>query len=129
MGALVVFFSLTVKAGERVLFLFYVENQLGFNETNVATYVLLHSFGGVLAQSLILNALVQRTGERNVVIIAMLCGGLSSFLYGVARNSTLIYIGSIIFAYAFPVEAANSKRFRENDEGMSKGLLSEHGVL
>lgn len=204
--ALVVFFSLTVKAGERVLFLFYVENQLGFNETNVATYVLLHSFGGVLAQSLILNALVQRTGERNVVIIAMLCGGLSSFLYGVARNSTLIYIGSIIFAisgidnatissmlsfnveeheqgiiqgvnaavqafassigpvflnyvfditengaflgpstfffvatlfytiavafaYAFPVEAANSKRFRENGEGMSKGLLSEHGVL
>jgi len=94
----VVILSITVKAGERVLFLFYMEGQLGFTGSNVATYTLIHSYGGVLAQSFILNAMVQRIGERNVVIIAMICGAFSSFLYGIAKSPTLIYIGALIFA-------------------------------
>lgn len=120
---LLLFFSSLVRAGERTLFLFYMESQLGFTEKNVATYVLFNAFGGVLAQSFILNELVQRFGERRVIIIAMCCGALSSFMYEIARYPTIVYIGAAIFSISGIDNATISSILSYNVEEYEQGLI------
>jgi len=119
----VLFLSSLVRSGERTLFLFYMESQLGFTEKNVATYVLFNAFGGVLAQSFILNYLVQRFGERKVIIIAMCCGALSSFMYEVAHYPTLVYIGAAIFSISGIDNATISSILSYNVEEYEQGLI------
>jgi len=119
----VLFLSFLVKAGVRTLFLFYMESQLGFTEQNVATYVFFNTFGGLLTQSIILNELVQRFGERKVIIIAMGCGALSCFIYEIARHPLLVYIGAVIFSLSGVDNATMSSILSYNVEEYEQGLI------
>lgn len=90
--AVVYLASETMKSGEKVLFLFYAEGQIGFNAQDTALYVFIKAFAGILSQLFLLNWCVQRLGERKTVIVALTIGSLYSFLYGFTSNKILIFV-------------------------------------
>ena len=119
--------SAIVKAGERVNLLFYAEGQIGFTEANVATYSLVHSITIIIVQSVGLNSLIQRIGERNVLIVSMFCGMIFSFMYGIAKVPFFIYLGGVFSALSGMDFATISSIMSFNVEKYEQGKIQ--GVL
>ena len=89
-----------MKQGIIIVILFYVEEQLGFSSQDVATYVSIHSITGITVQIFLLNFLIQRIGERKVLLVALSIGVIFCFMYGIAEGPTLIYVAAMLSSVA-----------------------------
>jgi DHA1 family tetracycline resistance protein-like MFS transporter len=90
------FFSGCVSAGDHTLFLYYVEENFGFNDKDVAMLFLLIGVMGIVVQSVILKPLNSMIGERRVIMVAFLVGALHNFLYGIAQSKRTMFISASI---------------------------------
>jgi len=133
----ILFLSHLVKGGEDVIFAFYANGQLGFSEDETATYLLIRSLANVFAYSVLLNSLIQRVGERKTLIIAMTCGVVFSLTYGLAKGTTLIYIGSAISGVTVmnipTIQSIMSSNVEKHEQGTIQGVILSiqalaHGV-
>jgi len=124
----VVVLSLITKAGEQTVQVFYFEGQLGFTQQDISIFLVIHSGAIVIAQSIVLHALIQRIGERYVVIVTMIAGVIFSFLYGIAKSPALIYFAAVISAASgmsfSTFSSMMSFNVKEYEQGSIQGVLA-----
>jgi len=118
----VVVLSGMVVAGDKIILLFYVQGQLGFTDREISTLVLLHAFVALCTQTFLLKRLVQKVGERYVVIFSMFFGVIYNFLYGVSTSTSVVMFGialSAITGMAYPT-ASSMMSFNAGEEEQGK---------
>lgn len=87
-----------VKGGERSIFLYFIQGQLGFDASDIATYTVIHSISAFFVNTYILKKSVQIFGERNVLIVCMVLGIVFNVMYGIAHRKIMIYVGVVFSA-------------------------------
>lgn len=90
------FFSGCVGSADLALFIYYVEENLGFNAKDIAVLFLMRGLSGILVQTVILKPLNSVIGERRVIMFAFSVGALHNYLYGVATSKRMFFIASTI---------------------------------
>lgn len=90
------FFSGCVSAGDHTLFLYYVEENFGFNDRDIAMLFLIIGVMGIIVQATVLKPLNSLIGERRVIMVAFLVGALHNFLYGIAQSKKTMFIAASI---------------------------------
>lgn len=125
--SLLAFFSGMVTAGDQTLLIYYVEERLGFNDQDVATMFLIVGVLGILSQAVLLKPFIECAGERMVVTFCFIVGALDNFLYGLADEKTLIFVGMACGAVtnmAFPtISAIKANNVDESEQGRIQGAL------
>ena len=103
------FFSGMVSSADQTFMLYYVEEQLGFTDDNVALLFVLVGMLGILVQGVFIKPVNDCIGERFVICLSFLLGSVSHILYGIAKSKALIYVGVVISSFAgmsFPTISA-----------------------
>lgn len=90
------FFSGCVGSADLALFIYYVEENLGFNAKDIAVLFLMRGLSGIFVQTVILKPLNNVIGERRVIMFAFSVGALHNYLYGVATSKRMFFIASTI---------------------------------
>ena len=90
------FFSGCITTAHHTLFLYYLEENFGFNDKDIAILLLIIGLMGLLVQVVILKPLNSFIGERRVIVVAFLVGSLHNYLYGVAKSKRTIFISATI---------------------------------
>ena len=85
------FFSGMVSSGDQGLIIYYVEERLGFDASDVAFLFLVVGGLGFLTQVLVLKPLNDFIGERLVVVVCFVISTIHNTMYGLAQNKTEIY--------------------------------------
>ena len=90
------FFSGCISTADHTLFLYYVEDNFGFNDNDVAILFMIIGVMGIFVQTVVLKPLNSLIGERRVIIVAFLVGALHNYMYGVAKTKMTIFISATI---------------------------------
>ena len=121
------FFSGVVSTADHTLFLYYVEENYGFNDRDIAKLFLIIGIMGIIVQTVILKPLNSWIGERRVIIVAFLVGALHNYMYGVAKDKSTIFMGATIASLtgmSFPtISAIKSNNVDELEQGRIQGAL------
>jgi len=121
------FFSGMVSSGDQTLLLYYVEERLAFNDHDVATMFLIMGLLGIFAQAVLLKPFIECVGERLVVTFCFLVGAADNFMYGIAKDKTLVFVamglGSLT-NMSFPtISAIKANNVNESEQGRIQGAL------
>ncbi|KAL7535366.1 hypothetical protein ACHAXR_006446, partial [Thalassiosira sp. AJA248-18] len=121
------FFSGIVSTADHTLFLYYVEENFGFDDNDIAKLFLIIGIMGIFVQTVVLKPLNSWIGERRIIIVAFLVGALHNYLYGVAKAKKTIFISATIASLtgmAFPtISAIKSNNVDELEQGRIQGAL------
>lgn len=90
------FFSGCISTADHTLFIYYVEENFGFNDKDIAILFLIIGSMGIFVQAILLKPLNSLIGERRVIVVAFLVGALHNFLYGIATTKRTIFISATI---------------------------------
>jgi len=125
--ATLAFFSGMSSAADQSLTIYYVEQQLQFNDRDVAYLFMIIGLLGIIVQGVLLNKFIYWLGERNVISIAFFFGVLSNILYAFASGRSGIYIGATVgcvTGMAFPtISAIKANNVDEHEQGQIQGAL------
>lgn len=125
--AAVAFFSGIVGTADQTLLIYYVRENIGFDDEDVATLFLTIGAMSILVQTALLKPLNSAIGERRVVMVAFLVGALHNCLYGVAAAKSTIFVAAALASLtmmAFPTIAAiKSNNVDESEQGQIQGAL------
>jgi Na+/melibiose symporter-like transporter len=86
------FLSAAVYETDKSLVLFYIEEHLNVDDADIAQMFFFMGILGVLMQALGLQPLINLMGERGLLVVSFLSGTLHNFLYGAAKNKTVITV-------------------------------------
>ena len=103
------FFSGIVGSADMALFVYYVEENLDFNEKDIAVMFLIRGVSGILVQAFVLKPLNSAIGERRVIIFAFFVGAVHNYFYGIATTKRLFLISATIATFtsmSFPTISA-----------------------
>lgn len=121
------FFSGCIGSADHTLFLYYVEENFGFNDSDIATLFLIIGIMGIFVQTVILKPFNSLVGERRVVIVSFLVGSLCNYLYGVAETKRTIFVSATLASLtgmSFPtISAIKSNNVDEMEQGRIQGAL------
>jgi len=121
------FFSSVVSSADQTLFLYYVEENFGFGDKDIAILFLIIGIMGMFVQTVLLKPLNSLIGERRVIIVAFLVGTLHNYLYGVAKKKSTIFISATIASLtgmSFPtISAIKANNVDELEQGRIQGAL------
>ncbi|KAL3785134.1 hypothetical protein HJC23_013293 [Cyclotella cryptica] len=121
------FFSGCVGSADLALFIYYVEENLGFNAKDIAILFLMRGLSGVFVQTVILKPLNSFIGERRVIMFAFSVGALHNYLYGIATSKRMFFIASTIATFtsmSFPtISAIKANNVDEIEQGRIQGAL------
>ncbi len=90
------FFSGCISTADHTLFLYYAEENFGFNDKDIAILFLIIGVMGILVQTVVLKPLSCRIGERRVIMVAFVVGALHNLLYGIAKGKRTLFASAII---------------------------------
>jgi len=121
------FFSGIVSTADHTLFLYYVEENFGFNDKDIAILFLIIGITGIFVQTVMLKPLNSLIGERRVIIVAFLVGALHNYLYGIANAKSTIFVSATIASLtgmSFPtISAIKANNVDELEQGRIQGAL------
>lgn len=121
------FFSGCVSTADHALFLYYVEENFGFNDSDIATLFMIIGIMGIFVQMVILKPFNSLVGERRVVIASFLVGALCNYIYGAAESKRAIFVSATLASLtglAFPtISAIKSNNVDEMEQGRIQGAL------
>lgn len=103
------FFSGIVGSADMALFVYYVEENLSFNERDIAMLFLTRGLSGIIVQTCILKPLNSAIGERRVIIFAFFIGALHNYMYGIAKTKMTFLVAATIATFtsmSFPTISA-----------------------
>jgi len=125
--SLLAFFSGMVSSGDQVLLVYYIEDRLGFTESDVSIVFLIIGVFGLLAQGVLLKPLNDCVGEKMVVALCFFIGAVDNCMYGIAQNKATIYAAvalSALTGMAFPtISAIKANNVDEAEQGRIQGAL------
>lgn len=121
------FFAAMVFAVDATLVIYYIQETLDVQKTDIASMTLALGIAGVLTQGGLMQPLIARLGEKGVLILAYLCGTLHNFLYGAAGSKATIYVALIVSQLTkmnFPIlSSMASKDVPPHEQGRVQGAL------
>ena len=121
------FFTGMVQSGDQVLLLYYLEDQLSFNQKDIAVMFLTIGITGIIVQVFIMKPLNDRVGEKMVIAISFMCGSIVNFLYGIASHKSTIFCALILSGFngmSFPtISAIKANNVHESEQGRIQGAL------
>jgi len=121
------FFSGCVSSADHTLFIYYVEENFGFNDKDIAILFFIIGITGIFVQAVVLKPFTGLLGERRVVIVAFLVGSLHNYLYGVAKAKSTFFMTATIASLtnmSFPtISAIKSNNVGELEQGRVQGAL------
>merc|ERR1719215_176229 len=125
--AFLAFFSGLAVSGDRGLLIYYVQDQLNFNNTDIAKLFLILGFLGIAVQAGLLGPLTRTIGEKNVVIICFTSGAIHNVMYGLASTKNTIFFAVIFSTFSglsYPtISAIKSNNVDESEQGRIQGAL------
>lgn len=127
------FFSNMVFAADYTLVLFYVEEQLGVGDKDIASMLLMMGMAGILLQGGAIQPLVRWMGERRLLMATFAFGTFHNFLYGLATTKSTIYIALVVAQLTklnTPVLSSMASKDASIDEqGRIQGALSASNAI
>ena len=90
------FFSGIVGSADMALFIYYVEENLGFDAKDIAMLFLVRGLTGIFVMAVLLKPLNSLIGERRVIMFAFFIGAVHNYLYGIATTKRTFFIASTI---------------------------------
>ncbi|CAB9510394.1 Hippocampus abundant transcript-like protein 1 [Seminavis robusta] len=125
--AVLAFFSGMVSSGDQTLLVYYLEERLAFKDSDVATMFMINGLLGVFAQAAILKPSIDCIGERMVLACCFVLGAIDNFMYGIARDKSVIFAAGAIGALSmvsFPtISAIKANNVNESEQGRIQGAL------
>jgi Na+/melibiose symporter-like transporter len=103
------FFSGMVSSGDQSLLVYYLEERLGFEASDVAYLFLIFGGMGFVTQILILKPLNDLLGERWLITTCFVISVLHNAMYGLATTKSTIYVSAALGALtmmAYPTISA-----------------------
>jgi DHA1 family tetracycline resistance protein-like MFS transporter len=126
--ALLAFLCGIVSSGDKSLILYYIQEQLGFTDQDIAHLFLVVGILGIVSQACLLKILNDAIGERGVVMLGFGLGTIHNALYGLATTKSTIFIAAsiaTIVAMIHPTLAAIlSNNVQECEYGRIQGALA-----
>ena len=120
-------FTGMVQSGDQVLLIYYLENQLSFQQTDVSVLFLIIGVTGILVQVLVMKPLNDAVGEKAVVVVSFLAGALDNAVYGLAKTKTAVFCAVAISSLAtmsFPtISAIKANNVGDSEQGRIQGAL------
>ena len=89
-----------VKAGERGVFLYFIQGQLGFNANNIAAYMWEFCIATFISNTFLLSKLLQMFGDRQILIWCCIVGTVYNMMYAIIKTKFVVYIGSVMAAFS-----------------------------
>jgi DHA1 family tetracycline resistance protein-like MFS transporter len=127
------FFSAMVFASDATLVVYYIEDVLDVNQNDIAGMFLVLGVFGILVQACFLKVLIEKLGEKGLLVTSFVCGIIHNTLYSIARSKKTIYLALIISQLTktnFPIiSSMASKDVATNEQGRIQGALFAVGAI
>ncbi|KAL7569056.1 hypothetical protein ACA910_016899 [Epithemia clementina (nom. ined.)] len=121
------FFSGISSSGDRSLFLYYIEERIGFRDKDIAVFFLVVGVAGIFVQGVFLKIINDALGEKRVIIFSFLVGAAHDLVYSLAKTKGAIYVSAVmasLLMMAFPtISAVKSNNVGESEQGRIQGAL------
>ena len=121
------FFSGMSIAADQTLLIYYLEEQLDFNDHDIAVMNGLLGFLGMFIQGLLLKPLSVLIGDQFIVVLSFICGTVANILYAFATSKYLMFVAICISTFqgmAFPtISAIKSGSVSKFEQGRLQGAL------
>mmetsp|Transcript_4154 Transcript_4154/g.8607 ORF Transcript_4154/g.8607 Transcript_4154/m.8607 type:complete len:547 (+) Transcript_4154:81-1721(+) len=115
------------SSGSQALFLYYIEERLGFDLNDVALLFAIIGFSGIFVQGLVLKIVNDLIGERRLLIFSFVVGMIHAILYCVATTKFLIFVSAgfaSLVMMAFPtISAIKANNVNQAEQGRIQGAL------
>jgi DHA1 family tetracycline resistance protein-like MFS transporter len=127
------FFSGMVGSADQSLLVYYAEDELNFNDKDVATMFSIMGIMGMVVQGLILKPLNESVGERKILIVAFIFGVIHNIIYGLATKKYELFVavalGSVLMMSFPTISAIKSINVTEHEQGRIQGALYSLSAL
>ena len=114
-------------SAEYTLFVYYVEDELDFGSSEIAAVFAISGLIGIVMCGYFLKPLNDLLGERLLLVFAYVLGAIHDVLYGFAKASWIIFIGSALFGLtnvSYPAIASiKANNVDEREQGVVQGAL------
>jgi DHA1 family tetracycline resistance protein-like MFS transporter len=121
------FFSGMVSSADYTILVYYLQEQLSFNDKDIANLYVLMGVLGIFVQSAGLKALLETVGERRTISISFAFGAVHSLLYGLAKEKVTIFVAMALgvgVTMAFPtISALQANNVTDSEQGRIQGAL------
>jgi len=121
------FFTGMVMSGDQVLLIYYLEDQLNFNQKDVSVMFLIVGVAGIFVQVVVMKPLNDAVGEKMVVALSFVAGSAVNFIYGIARHKSTIFAALLISGFSnmsFPtISAIKANNVKSSEQGRIQGAL------
>lgn len=121
------FFSGMVSSADQSLLVYYAEDQLNFNDHDIATMFAIFGILGIVIQGVVMKLLNDCIGERRVVMVAFTFGVVHNIIYGLATSKREILVGVALGCFvsmSFPtISAMKSNNAGKIEQGRIQGAL------
>jgi len=121
------FFSGMVGSADQSLLVYYVEDQLDFNKTDISKMFVILGICGIVIQGLLIKPFISLLGERLVLVVAFSFGVLCNVLYGISKTKQMIFVALVFSSFcgmSFPtISAIKSNNVNEFEQGRIQGAL------
>ena len=121
------FCSAMVFSIDATLVIYYIEETLNVQKSDIAIMTLALGIAGILIQGVLIHPIVSSVGEKGALILAFSCGTLHNFLYGSARTKVTIYAALILSQFTktnIPIlSSVASKQVAPTEQGRIQGAL------
>ena len=121
------FISGMVYSTDATLCLYYFENHLHVNDSDLARMFLVMGFVGIVIQAFLLKFLLQILGEKGLLVTSFISGTIHNLIYGLAQTKFLIYVAlslSQLTKTNFPIlSSLASAHATDYQQGSIQGAL------
>ncbi len=121
------FLSKMVSSADITLFFYYVENNLGVTDTDIAGMMFVAGLLGMLIQAVFLKDLISCTGERGLLLVSFCTGTVHNLMYGLAPGKSMLYCGLCLAQLSNTnnplLSSQVSKYVAETEQGRIQGAL------
>ncbi|VEU38105.1 unnamed protein product [Pseudo-nitzschia multistriata] len=120
-------FTGMVQSGDQVLLIYYLEDQLDFDQKDVSIMFLIIGVCGILVQVFVMKPLNDAVGEKMVVVISFAAGAIDNFMYGIAHRKSTVFTALVVSSLAtmsFPtISAIKANNVVDSEQGRIQGAL------
>jgi Na+/melibiose symporter-like transporter len=121
------FCSAMVFSIDATLVIYYIEESLNVQQSDIAIMTLALGIAGILIQGCLIQPIISTLGDKGALILAYSCGTLHNFLYGSASTKGTIYTALVISQLTktnIPIlSSIASKEVESNEQGRVQGAL------
>ena len=110
------------------VFVFYTSYRYGWTEKTTGLTLMVVGLMSVLIQGGVVRRTAPKLGERRMLIIALAFGAAGYFIYGIAENGWIFWVGIPIFSlvgyFSAAIQGLMTRRVSASEQGQLQGANS-----